>query len=204
MENESKIKALLSRLNEWFVEQIWFQQGKAKWDELDPNSKSYVKAGGLTLSLLMLMGIALSTVFGIHSLRREINEKQELLTLIQSGNEELRQLRDSSTGVAAAGLATTGPWLSFFESILSTAGIDKSNFTIGPEKPGQGADTTKEALYEISIKHLTLRQVVKITYQLENGTRPAKVRGLNIDTHSDAEGWMDATLAVSGFYTPSK
>jgi hypothetical protein len=205
MENDSALKMRIQQAQEWLNEQVWFQQGKAKWDELDPNSKSYAKAGAVSLSALLLLFFAASTLWSIRALKNEIQEKQELLSLIRSANEELRSIRDQSPANASpTALSNTAPWTGFFETLITSAGIDKGNLTMSPEKSGTGTDTIKESLFDLTIKHVTLKQAVRVAYQLENGARPVKIRNLSIDTHNDPEGWMDLSLAVSGFYTPGK
>jgi hypothetical protein len=44
-----------------------------------------------------------------------------------------------------------------------------------------------------------LRQIVNLSVNLETGSRPIKVRHIEIDTHADPEGYMDAQLSISAF-----
>jgi hypothetical protein len=203
MESESRLKEWLGSVSEKLNEQEWFQQLKAKWDELDPASKGYLKAGGLGGGILLLLIIVISSIWSVHSLKSELQEKQELLSMIQSANEELRALRETTSNVPAGG-AAGGTWQSHFESVAGAAGIDKAAMTIGPEKPGSSSDTTKEALYDVALKHVSIKQVVRFAHALESGARPVKLRNMTIDTQSDKEGYMDATLNLSGFALVAK
>lgn len=199
MESESRLKQWSGAASDWLGEQVWFQQIKAKWDELDPNSRSYLKAGAMGGALLLSLLLVVSSVWSVHSLKRELNEKQDLLSMIQSANDELRKLREQTAGLPAATGGAGGAWPGYFESVASGAGIEKEKLTIGTEQPGQAGDTAKESLYDISLKKVSIKQVVRYAFGLESGSRPVKLRNLQIDTQGDPEGYMDATLSVSGF-----
>ncbi|MGK5084640.1 hypothetical protein WDW37_15195 [Bdellovibrionota bacterium FG-1] len=200
---ENKLQEWLSSVSEWLGEQSWFQQLKGKWDELDPPSKSYLKAGGLGALTLSVILLVISSLWSIHSLKSELNEKQDLLSMIQSANEELRRLKETNGNVPSPA-AGGGTWQNYFESLAAGVGIDKTSLTVGTEKPGPANEITKETLYDVSLKHVSIKQVVRYAHGLENGVRPVKLRNLQIDTKGDAEGYMDATLALSGFILVTK
>lgn len=201
MENESRFQQILTNISEWLNEQEWYGQLKAKWEELDPQSRIYLKAAGLGGSILLLFIFVISAVWSVHSLKNELADKQELLTSIQTANEELRRLREETAGspAAMAGAGGNGTWPSYFEGLSATAGVDKSALTVGGEKPGATSEQAKETLFDLSLKHVSIKQVVRMAFGLENGSRPVKLRNLSIDTHADPQGYMDATLAVSAF-----
>jgi hypothetical protein len=148
------------------------------------------------------MLLVLSAVWSVHSLKKELADKTELVSSIQTANEELRRLRDETAGspAASAGAAAGGgTWTSYFESIGTGVGLDKSMLTVSGDKAGATTDQAKESLYDLTLKHVSIKQVVRLAFGIENGSRPAKLRNLSIDTHADPQGYMDATLAVSGF-----
>ena len=71
--------------------------------------------------------------------------------------------------------------------------------TVSAEKPGASGEVAKESLFDLSLKKVSIRQVVKLAYFLESGSQPVKLRNLSIDTNADASGYLDATLSVSTF-----
>src|SRR6185437_13393945 len=109
--------------------------------------------------------------------------KKELLSMIQSANQEIRGLRAS--GVPQEIPPASGPWNTYFEQIAGNAGIDKANLTVSAEKEGPPSDLAKESFFDLSLKKSTIRQAVKFAYFLESGMRPVKLRGLSIDTNAD-------------------
>jgi hypothetical protein len=204
MESNSRFQQWSSSASDWLNEQEWFRQLKAKWEEVDPQSRTYIKAAGAGGAVLIVFGMLFSAIWNVHSLKSDLADKQQLLTLIQNANEELRRLRDETAGSPAANGGGGGPWAPYFETVGANAGVDKAALTISPEKPGANSDQAKETLYDLSLKHVSIKQIVRYAFGLENGSRPVKLRNLSIDTHADPEGYMDATLSVSGFALVTK
>lgn len=187
----------LHAVTDFLNEQPWFQQLKAKWEELDPQSRGYLKIAAASATALLFLYLVLSSLWGVHQLKRELADKNELLTMINSANDEVRRLHETGTPPPAADQA--GNWGSYFETMASNSGLDKSAMTVSAEKPGTGGAATKESLFDIALKKATIRQVVKFAYFVENGNRPVKLRNLVIDTNADPSGYLDATLSVSAF-----
>ena len=134
-------------------------------------------------------------MWNVQRLKSELTEKKALLTLVQSASEELRRLKTSGGN----GGSDASAWAPYFESIAGTAGVDKSNITIGSEKPGATSEQSKEVLFELGLKHVNIKQVIRYAFMLESGQRPVKLRNVMIDTKGDQAGYLDATLAVSAF-----
>ncbi|HAR43416.1 MAG TPA: hypothetical protein DCS07_12430 [Bdellovibrionales bacterium] len=198
MENSSRLTQLLATIGDKLSEQLWFQQLKGKWDELDGQSRFYLKILGGGSSVLILLIFIFTAVYGVYAIKSEYKVKSDLLLSLQAANDELRLLRES-TASAGTPSASAGPWQPYFETTAQSMGLDKGALTISPEKPGASTDTIKEVLIDISLKHVNIRQIARYAFNLETGARPIKLRNLTIDTKSDPAGYMDATLAVSGF-----
>lgn len=186
----------LDSITDFLNEQSWFQQLKAKWEELDPQSRGYLKVATVALTALLILYLVLSSVWNVHRLKQELSDKTELLTLINSANDEAKRLHESGSTPSAA---DTGTWSTYFESMAGNSGLDKSTMTVSNEKAGTGGTVAKESLFDISLKKVTIRQVVKLAYFLESGSRPVKLRNISIDTNADPSGYLDSTLSVSAF-----
>jgi hypothetical protein len=202
MESSSRFGQWLAKVGEKLNEQEWFQQLRAKWDELDSQSRTYIKAGAGGAAALFVVILSLSAIWSARKLRNELAEKSDLLHLVQSANDELRRLREATPGAGAGGRPgeqPAAPWAPFFESTAATAGVDKAALSVSPEKAGATTDLAKESLFDLQLKRVNIKQVVRYAFYLENGARPVKVRNLTIDTKADPAGYMDATLAVSAF-----
>jgi hypothetical protein len=228
MANSSKMRDAIVNLIDRLNQQVWFQQIKSKWEELDPQSRIYLKFAGLGVGALLIFLVIFSSIWKVHSLKVELVEKKELLRSIQAATDEIQKLRDalphaaldseagassisglgSSSGSSAksgsgssSGDSSTGSsgWSTYFESLAASLGLEKANFSIASEKKGNSNDQAKETLIELNLKHVNIKQVVRYVFSIENGQRPAKLRTLSIDTKGDMTGYLDAALAISGF-----
>jgi hypothetical protein len=190
---------------QWLNEQEWFQPVKAKWEELDPQSRTYLQLSGVAAGGLFFAYLLLSSVWGVHSLKSELNYKSEMLSQIQSANDELKQLRSMNSSLAsvlgASGEASadSGPWAPYLEGIAAQSGIGKDGFTLSESKPGATSELSKEVLYDITVKKINVHQMVRFAYALESGSRPVKLRNLVVNTQPDMSGYLDATLSISAF-----
>ncbi|MBY0470819.1 hypothetical protein K2X30_06575 [bacterium] len=213
----AKIGELYSQVIERITEQAWFQQIKAKWDELDHQSKTYVKYAAWTGSILLIFFVVLSSIWNVYSLKRDLSDKADLLSLLQNANDEIRGLREATPALSniaptlpsgSKGAATNDkqaePWRGFIETIAGNAGIDKANLNYGTEKTQKQSDVIEETVVDLALKAVSIKQVVRFAFQLENAARPIKLRNLTIDTKADPQGYMDATLAVSAFAFKAK
>lgn len=199
MADNSKFREWFSKLSDQLNEQVWFQELKGKWEELDPQSRTYLKFGMAGILFFSLFLLVVSSIWSVYSLKGELSEKRSLLNTIQNANEEINRLRGSlpygSQRTAEAG----GPWAPYIESQMAAANLDKTNVTISPEKSGSLSEQTKESLLDITLKHVNIKQIIRFAVLLESGPRAIKIRNLLIDTKNDPSGYMDATLSISGF-----
>lgn len=200
MENKSTFGRWMGSAGEWLQEQPWFQQLKASWDELDPQSRLYLKTASFVVAIALVVGFSANFVWSVHRLKRELGDKTELLQTLQNANNELRRLKETTSALTTTAAAPAKEnWATYLSNVAGGAGIGKETLTVSDEKKGAGSEQLKEALIEVTVKKVNIRQLVRYAFQLENGTRPVKLRNLLIDTHSDLSGYLDATLSVSAF-----
>jgi hypothetical protein len=198
MENESRIGQMIEKAREWISEQEWFQELKGKWDELDPQSRTYARFGAAGVGVLVFFLVILSSLWSVSSLKSELLGKQELLDQLQSAGEELSRLKGESMGMGETGEKPN--WPAFVTDKAGRAGIDGSAVEVSAEKPGESKGETRETMFDIQVKHVSIKQVVRLAFNLETAEKPVKVKTLTIDTKADPEGYMDAMLSVSAFY----
>lgn len=199
MLNNERIKEWIEQASDSIQEQVWFQQLKAKWEELDPQSKIYLKFAGIGAGILLVILFILSAIWSVHSLKHELTEKQDLLRSIQNANDEISRLRNATPGGGARPEGEGAPWTGYFENLAPNSGIDRGSLAVANEKAGSSSDQSKEMLFDINLKHVNIKQIVRYGFALETGQRPVKIRNLLIDTKGDPSGYLDATLSVSGF-----
>lgn len=198
MDVKGSVAKFFSDVSSKLQDQTWYQQIKSKWEELDPQSRTYLTFAGIGIVALGALGGVLLSVLSVQSLKSELTEKHDLLNAIQGANDEMRKLRESVPSVAQGG-DEGGDWKTYFETKGGTAGVSKDILTVSEERSGGESEMGRESLFDISLKKVSIRQVVRMAFHLENGGRPVKLRALSIDTQMDPAGYMNATLSVSAF-----
>ncbi|MCC7442638.1 MAG: hypothetical protein IT285_13460 [Bdellovibrionales bacterium] len=200
MENESRIRVAWKQLMDKLGEQQWFRELKAKWDELDPQSRRNARVGGLAAVALTVGGIILSSMYTVAAKRSDFNDKSEILGMIRNASEEMRSLKGGSRPASADGMPN---WPAYFRGKATNAGLDASTITVSTEKKGNSGNSTIESMFDVSLKRVNVRQLAKYAFYLQNGEQPVKLKHLKIDTDGD-EGHLNASLDVSAFSLKKK
>lgn len=201
MENESKFGRMFQGVSDKIQDQVWFQQAKAKWDELDARAKTAVKYASLIGGGALLVGLVGTSVYSVADQKHEIDEKLGLIQKIQSAQDELKRLREVTSRFNGAG---DQPWGQFITEKATPSGIDPATVTIVSEiviAPAAAPVSAgpEETVVEAGLKKVNVRQLAKFLHAIENGGGTVKVRKLQIDTHPDESGYLDATVVVSAF-----
>lgn len=199
---EGRLQQLGTKVSDWLGEQEWFQELRSKWDELDPEKQLYVKIGGIAIVALGMVALVGSSLMSVNALKSDVSNKASLMAALQHASDELKRLKDSSGSANAA--SDTSPWSSYFETVLTSANIDPSAYELSNEKQGAKGEQSRESLFDISLKHVTVKQVVRFANALEAGPRPVKLKTLEVDTKNDPTGYMDAKLSISAFKMASQ
>ena len=189
-------ESFFSRMGEKLSEQQWWQELKAKWEELDDQSRLYLKIAGVAVVVGTVTIVSLRAVWSVYSLRDQLTDTMELLDFVEAANEESSEIRGNAPRVP--GGSKEGSWNDYIGSIATRAGIPGDSLEVSRPSKGKADDTSEESLMNVTARKINIKQVVRLAFQLENGGRPLKVRNLSINT-TDAEGHLDAILAVSGF-----
>lgn len=203
MEINAKISQNIERFSQWLSEQVWFQQIKDHWNDLDPEHRRIAQWAGTALGILTFVIWIGSIYFGVSSLKSELEDKNDLLSLLQHAQEEVQAI-EKMTGVSPSDGESSGiarDWNSHFQSAASQAQIDSSKITV---TPGASSDThplVKEQLYDVALNRISIRQVTRFVYFVENG--PVKIRNFKMDTDG-GEGHVNLNLALSAFSLKTK
>ncbi len=196
---KTSISQTFDRAKDWLTQQAFYQQLREKWDSLDSESQRSLKLGGAALSFLSVILLTAAYVWSTHSLRADVIEKQALLGQVQSWTDEVRGLRDATQGPAARMMELSGPWNVVIDQLAVESGIDKAALNLASEKAGSVTDTAKETLLEISLKGVSIKQIVGFALKMEANPRVLRLKNLSIQTKEDLTGYLDAIMHVSGY-----
>ena len=78
-------------------------------------------------------------------------------------------------------------------------GLEKEHLSISNERPGQTTEHSKEIQFDITLKHINVKQLVRMIHALESGSRAVRLRNLVVEEKSEGSGYLDATLNLSAF-----
>ena len=202
MENESRFARMWRPISDKIQDQVWYQQGKVKWDELDAKTRMAIKYGSLTVLTLGLAILVVNSAMSVSRQKKDLNDKVALIQKIQAAQDEMRKLKEVTS--LAAGGSSPGSWNSYFENQATTSGIDATTLTVSAEKAVSGGAKKEESrhietIIEVAAKKINIRHLVGFVFNIENGGRTAKVRRLQVDTQPDESGYLDVTVVVSAF-----
>ena len=192
LEMREKLDALKTKI----LESEAVEKLRAKWQELDPQSQTYLKWAGAAGILLIFGGASLGTLIWVRGLKSDLNQKMEVLTLINAANQEFRNLQ-ALTGDRAVGGKPN--WKEVANSALSRAAIDTENAQIGGEKDLKPGASSTETLFEVQLRRINIRKLVSVAHELENNSeQPVKIRAMQVETDG-GEGHLNVKLFASGF-----
>ncbi len=202
MENNSKIKQWANRITDKIQDQAWFQQLRAKWEEVDPKNRTQIKVAGIIGVSLLALVLSFNSIFGVRKVKKELTDKTDLLNMLQSANEEIKKLQDLSAGNGSKDEG--GAWSGYFESLGAKVGLEKTSLTVTPETQGVASPLASESLMDVTLKHVNVKQVVQYAFMLETGSRIVKIRNFKVSADPDLSGYLDSTFSVSGFALKNK
>ncbi|MGE0614559.1 MAG: hypothetical protein AB7P04_02875 [Bacteriovoracia bacterium] len=194
---KTKLEESLRQARDWLNDQVWFQELKAKWEEFDPQSQLYIKYATAGIGAFMLVIFVLSTMARVGGVRRDYEEKSDLLTYIRNSQLEMKVFKKSGMDQASELDALDPSRLNeFFKQKATLAEMPDTAVEVSMAKVGNSTETVKESLFDLTIKHVSIKKLARYALELERAT--IKVRNMSIDTVG-ADGYLDAKMSVSAF-----
>ncbi len=199
-EKLSKLKASLGELWEKIKDSEAYLQAKAKYDELDPQTRLYINLGIIGAVLLVVVISVVGGVAKVNGLANDIDRREELIGYLQISADNLKQFKEKQE--AARGNAdVSSPLPTFVENVSTTTGLNPEKLVLGLEKPGQEMKEAKEALIEVKLTQINLKQLTRLLFNLtdQGSARNLNIRDLTVDTKGDPTGYLDASFMVATY-----
>lgn len=196
MNLRERFSEFTSRISDSLEKQVWYQQAKSKWEELPAQTRQRITLISLLSGFVMATSLSIAYWFHVKSIEHDLYQKLAIIELINNSADELRALRNSRPSGSQS-----GNWSDYFHDVAQNANIDSSIVQVSDEKPaaGNAKSLTKESYFTVTLAKSNVIQITQYAFELENGTRPVKIKQLDIDTHQDPEGYIDAKFVVSAF-----
>ncbi|MCO5141523.1 MAG: hypothetical protein M9962_00365 [Oligoflexia bacterium] len=187
--------SFVQRLKTEFREQVWDNDQvlklRQKFAELDTQTQSYILIGGFSFFVFILLitfftfwGKTISMKNDIAAMEEQIRSTQMIGTKIEEYKIAARSqnqdpiLRDFDIGADLA---------AFAERATQKSLIPKDNVKIEEEK---------KSSIKIDLSRISLRQLVRILFLIEQSGATTAVESLNVDTKDDPEGYLWSTITI--------
>lgn len=200
MEQLAKLKQKLKEAWDSIQDSEAYQQIKTKYDDLDTQVKLYINLGAIGFLALIIMISVLSGLARVKGLKSEIDDKEVLIGYLQRSADSIKQMRaQAQASLGAPDLSS--PLNTFAEGVFATSNIDRAKMEIAAERPGAEDKDSREVLVDIKLKQLNLRQIVRFLFNLtdQGKKRSLNIKELDIDTHGDPSGYMDAAITIASY-----
>lgn len=183
------------RIQTEFKEQIWDNEQvlkvRQKFAELDVQTQSYILIGGFASFVLLLLVTFFLLWAKAITLKSEIASMDETIRFAQNTSakiEELKaQARNQGGDTMLQGFDVGAPVVPFVERAAQKSLIPKSNVEVSEGKADQA---------QLKLTKISLRQLVRILYLIEQSGASASVERLVVDSKDDPEGYLWAELLV--------
>jgi hypothetical protein len=178
------------KLQTEFREQIWDNEQvlklRQKFAELDTQTQSYIIIGSFAAFVIFLLA-TFFTLWGKNiSVKNQIAEMETHIQYAQKAAVKIDELRQQAQSQGAEPLLedidTNAPLATFLERAAQKSLIAKGNVEVN------GA--------ELKLNKISLTQLVRMLFIIENAGAGASVEKLNVDAKEDLEGYLWATMTV--------
>jgi len=179
-----------------FRDQIWNNEQvvklRQKFAELDVQTQSYVLIGTFTafvfillISFVALWGRAIST-------KNEIARMDSTIRYMQTSATKISELQEQASQESAdpllEGFDPEAPLSAMLEQAGQKSLINKANVTVSEGDNGTRAD--------LKLNRISLTQLVRMLYLIEESGTGATVEHLNVDAKDDAAGYLWTTMSI--------
>jgi hypothetical protein len=182
------------KLKTEFREKVWDNEqvlkARQKFTELDTQTQSYILIGSFGAFVLFLLVTFFTLWGGVISVKNQIAEIESQTIYAQKAAAKVEEFRAAarSQGVEPLleELDLAAPLVAFLERVSQKSLINKANVEISESGP----------LAEMKLSRISLTQLVRVLFILENAGAGTKVEKMNIDAKEDRDGYLWASLSV--------
>lgn len=182
------------KLQTEFREQIWDNEQvlklRQKFGELDTQTQSYIIIGSFAAFVLFLLATFFTLWGKTISVKNQIAEMETHIQYAQKAAVKIDELRQQAQSRGAEPLLeeidTNAPVATFLERAAQKSLIAKGNVEVAA-----GGATA-----ELKLNKISLTQLVRMLFIIENAGAGTSVEKLNVDAKEDTEGYLWATMTV--------
>lgn len=170
----------------------------AAFESLSPSERWLVGSAGGLLGLVILWAVL------VHPLVAAASRAGEQVSSAEQELQAVEALRHRYDEVNAR-LSTVeqrirnGPPGEIFTTLERLARLSAVNVASMEPRTAPANDDYRETKVQVSLKNVTLAQVVNYLYRIENAPQLLSIKSLRIRTRADKSELLDVTFSVSSF-----
>lgn len=169
------------------------------WENFAPREQMLLAAAGVALLAALFFFAGVRPVLSARESARErvdAAEKQvEVMTRLRREYEEINaRLATVETRIRAN--RDERNTLTLLEALASAASVKIDSME---ERSSPDNDEYRETRVEVSLKNVSLTQVVSLLHNIETSPRQFSVKGLRVKTRTDKNGLLEVGFTVSTF-----
>ncbi len=180
------------------MKELWART-RAAWDNLSLRERTLLSVAGGALALVLFTLLIVNPVFsatGNSRARMSTAEQQlqSMLRLRREHDEVSARLRATEARIRKN--KERRNILSLLEAMASKANVNIDSIE---ERQASDDDQYRETRVEVSLKNVTISQIVNYLHNVESSERLFSVKGLRIKTRPDKPDLLDVNFTVSAF-----
>jgi general secretion pathway protein M len=171
--------------------------------KLSKREKSFVGIAACAIAIFLLAELVVFPFFERRDrVRRGLKAKEEALGEMAALAQEYEALREGSRRIEET-LAKRKKGFTLFSFVEGAAADTEIKENIKYMKPSesQGSGSYREAMVEIKLEGITLKQLVSYLYLVESPENLISVKRISIKESQDEAGHIDTILQVVTFQT---
>ncbi len=198
------MNAFWEKIQKQFQENIWNSeqvlQLRQQFAQLDAETQSYSLIGAFATFLAILLGSLLYLAISNHSTQSQINEFDASISYLQDSSDKMEDFKARARAYGSdpnlKDLDRSASLPAFTEKVAEKAFLSKDNYEILDEKQSPPAKGIVQSSLSLHLNKVSLRQIVRLLYFLEQTQSGVEVQRISIDSKTDTQGFLWASLSL--------
>lgn len=180
--------------------ELW-SRFQAVWDNLSGQERMLLSVLGVMLAgVLLFVAIVNPILSSSNSARERVEAAEQDVELMSRLRREYEAVNSRLAGVEQRirDNRDRQNTLTLLESFASSASVKIDSME---ERKSPDNELYRETRVEVSLKNVTLTQIVSLLHSIESAPRQFSVKGLRIKTRQDQNDMLEVGFTVSSFET---
>jgi hypothetical protein len=192
------------KLQKQFQENIWNSeqvlQLRQQFAELDAETQSYSLIGAFAAFLALLLGSLLYLAIANHSMQSQIDDAEANIHYLQNAMDKMEDFRARTRALSydtnLKDIDRSVSLSAFTEKAAEKSFLSKASYEIQNDKTSPPTKGVIQSSLDIHLNKVSLRQVVRLLYFLEQTQSGIEVQRMSLESKNDPQGYLWASLSL--------